>query len=159
MKIIINNTSMVPIYEQIMEQIKAQIISGELKENDILPSVRTMAKELKISALTVKKAYDNLEAEGMTVTVHGKGTYVAASNTQLMEEERRKEVETDLEAAIQKGRRCGMKEEEIRSFRPKEYYGLSVKAGDVTFTPDGKGHGLKNTGDTDLVFMALIIFD
>lgn len=115
MKIIINNTSMVPIYEQIMEQIKAQIISGELKENDILPSVRTMAKELKISALTVKKAYDNLEAEGMTVTVHGKGTYVAASNTQLMEEERRKEVETDLEAAIQKGRRCGMKEEEIRS--------------------------------------------
>ena len=115
MKLIINNTSMVPIYEQIMEQIKAQIISGELKENDILPSVRTMAKELKISALTVKKAYDNLEAEGMTVTVHGKGTYVAASNTQLMEEERRKEVETDLEAAIQKGRRCGMKEEEIRS--------------------------------------------
>lgn len=115
MKIIINNTSMVPIYEQIMEQIKAQIISGELKENDILPSVRTMAKELKISALTVKKAYDNLEAEGMTVTVHGKGTYVAASNTQLMEEERRKEVEADLEAAIQKGRRCGMKEEEIRS--------------------------------------------
>ena len=91
-----------------MEQIKAQIISGELKENDILPSVRTMAKELKISALTVKKAYDNLEAEGMTVTV-------AASNTQLMEEERRKEVEADLEAAIQKGRRCGMKEEEIRS--------------------------------------------
>ena len=87
MKIIINNSSMVPIYEQIMEQIKAQIISGELKENDILPSVRTMAKELKISALTAKKAYDNLEAEGMTVTVHGKGTYVAASNTQLMEEE------------------------------------------------------------------------
>ena len=115
MKLIINNTSMVPIYEQIMEQIKAQIIAGELKENDILPSVRTMAKELKISALTVKKAYDNLEAEGMTVTVHGKGTYVAASNTQLMEEERRKEVETDLEAAIQKGRRCGMKAEEIRS--------------------------------------------
>ena len=115
MKIIINNSSMVPIYEQIMEQIKAQIISGELKENDILPSVRTMAKELKISALTVKKAYDNLEAEGMTVTVHGKGTCVAASNTQLMEEERRKEVEADLEAAIQKGRRCGMKEEEIRS--------------------------------------------
>jgi GntR family transcriptional regulator len=115
MKIIINNTSMVPIYEQIMEQIKAQIISGELKENDILPSVRTMAKELKISALTVKKAYDNLEEDGMTVTVHGKGTYVAASNTQLMEEERRKEVEADLEAAIQKGRHCGMKEEEIRS--------------------------------------------
>ena len=88
-----------------------------------------MAKELKISALTVKKAYDNLEAEGMTVTVHGKGTYVAASNTQLMEEERRKEVEADLEAAIQKGRRCGMKEEErsVRclnlSWRMNDYVG------------------------------------
>ena len=116
MKIIINNSSMVPIYEQIMEQIKAQIISGELKENDILPSVRTMAKELKISALTVKKAYDNLEAEGMTVTVHGKGTYVAASNTQLMEEERRKEVEADLEAAIQKGRMNNY----VRNQRSKE---------------------------------------
>ena len=81
------------------------------------PPVRSlgMAKELKISALTVKKAYDNLEEEGMTVTVHGKGTYVAASNTQLMEEERRKEVEADLEAAVQKRRRCGMKEEEIRA--------------------------------------------
>ena len=69
----------------------------------------------KVSFFTVKKAYDNLEAEGMTVTVHGKGTYVAASNIQLMEEERRKEVEADLEAVIQKGRRCGMKGEEIRS--------------------------------------------
>ena len=115
MHIIINNSSMVPIYEQIMDQIKTAIIKGELHPDTVLPSVRSLSKELKISALTVKKAYDNLEAEGMTVTVHGKGTYVAASNTQLMEEERRKEVEADLEAAIQKGRRCGMKEEEIRS--------------------------------------------
>ena len=69
MKIIINSSSMVPIYEQIMEQIKAQIVSGKLKENDVLPSVRTLAKEQKISALTVKKAYDNLEQEGFTVTV------------------------------------------------------------------------------------------
>ena len=115
MKIIINNSSMVPIYEQIMEQIKAQIISGELKENDILPSVRTMAKELKISALTVKKAYDNLEEEGFTVTVHGKGTYVAATNKNLMREEQLKEVEYDLEQAIMKGRRCGLNDEEIRN--------------------------------------------
>ena len=115
MKIIINNTSMVPIYEQIMEQIKAQIISGELKENDILPSVRTMAKELKISALTVKKAYDNLEGEGFTITVHGKGTYVAATNKNLMREEQLKEVEHDLEQAIMKGRRCGLNDEEIRN--------------------------------------------
>ena len=114
MKIIINNTSMVPIYEQIMEQIKAQIISGELKENDILPSVRTMAKELKISALTVKKAYDNLEAEGMTVTVHGKGTYVTATNTELLLEEQKKELESDLERVIQKGRCYGISDEDIK---------------------------------------------
>lgn len=114
MKIIINNSSMVPIYEQIMDQIKAQITAGGLKENDVLPSVRTLAKDLKISALTVKKAYDNLEQEGFTVTVHGKGTYVAAANTERMLEEQRREVEEALEKAVGKGRRCGMSDEEIR---------------------------------------------
>ena len=114
MKLIVNGSSMVPIYEQVMEQIKALILNGSLKENDVLPSVRTLAKELKISALTVKKAYDYLEQEGFTVTVHGKGTYVAAANRELMLEEQRKEVEADLELAIQKGRRCGLKDEEIR---------------------------------------------
>lgn len=73
MKIIIQTTLMVPIYEQIVDQIKTLIRNGELKENDILPSVRTLSKELKISALTVKKAYDHLESEGFTITVHGKG--------------------------------------------------------------------------------------
>lgn len=115
MNIIINTLSMVPIYEQIVDQIKAHIRSGDLKENDILPSVRTLSKELKISALTVKKAYDNLEADGFTVTVHGKGTYVAAANTELLLEEQKKEVEADLEMAIQKGRRCGISDEDIRS--------------------------------------------
>ena len=114
MKIIINSSSMVPIYEQIMDQIKAKITAGDLKENDALPSVRTLAKELKISALTVKKAYDNLEQEGYTVTVHGKGTYVAAANTERMLEEQRREVEEGLEKAVGKGRRCGMSDEEIR---------------------------------------------
>ena len=114
MQIIINHSSMVPIYEQIIEQVKALILKGELKENDPLPSVRLLSKELKISALTVKKAYDNLEQEGFTVTVHGKGTYIAASNTELMKEEKRREVEADLELAIQKGRRYGMQDEEIR---------------------------------------------
>lgn len=114
MKIIINVSSMVPIYEQIMDQIKAQITAGDLKENDILPSVRTLAKEQKISALTVKKAYDNLEQEGYTITVHGKGTYVAAANTERMKEEQRREVEVDLENVIQKSRRCGLTDEEIR---------------------------------------------
>ena len=114
MKIIINSSSMIPIYEQIMDQIKAQIKAGDLKENDILPSVRTLAKDLKISALTVKKAYDNLELEGYTVTVHGKGTYVAAADAERMLEEQRREVESDLEKAVEKGRRCGLKDEEIR---------------------------------------------
>lgn len=115
MNIIINNSSMVPIYEQIVEQIKTLIRRGELVENDILPSVRTLSKELKISALTVKKAYDNLEAEGFTVTVHGKGTYVAAANTELLLEEQKKEVENDLKLAVQKGRRYGLSDEDIKS--------------------------------------------
>ena len=89
MKIIINHSSMVPIYEQIMEQIKAQVISGELKESDLLPYV-------------------------MTRTVHGKGKYVTASNKELMLEERRREVEADLEAAVMKGRRNGMTDEELK---------------------------------------------
>lgn len=115
MKIIINSSLMVPIYEQITDQIKALIRSGELKENDSLPSVRSLSKELKISALTVKKAYDSLEAEGYTATIHGKGTYVTANNTELLLEEQKKEVETDLEKAVLKGRRCGLSDEEIRS--------------------------------------------
>ena len=115
MKIIINTSLMVPIYEQIVDQIKMLIRNGELKENDNLPSVRTLSKELKISALTVKKAYDNLESEGFTVTVHGKGTYVAATNTELLLEEQKKELEADLEQAIQKGRRCGISDEDIES--------------------------------------------
>ena len=115
MKIIINNSLMIPIYEQVVDQIKTLIRNGKLKENDILPSVRTLSKELKISALTVKKAYDTLESEGFTVTVHGKGTYVAAMNAELLLEEQKKEVESDLEKAIQKGRRYGISDEEIRS--------------------------------------------
>ncbi len=114
MKLIINGSSMVPIYEQIMDQIKALIRSGKLIENDALPSVRSLSKELKISALTVKKAYDHLEQEGFTITVHGKGTYVAATNKELLLEEQRKEIETDLELAIQKGKRYGLTTEELK---------------------------------------------
>lgn len=115
MHIIVNTSSMVPIYEQIMDQVKTAVIAGELKEGAGLPSVRGLSKELKISALTVKKAYDNLEQEGFTVTVHGKGTFVAAVNPELLQEEHRKEVEADLEKVIQKARGCGMTEEEICS--------------------------------------------
>lgn len=115
MRIIINSSSMVPIYEQITDQIKALIQCGELKANDNLPSVRTLSKELKISALTVKKAYDSLEEDGFTVTIHGKGTYVASVSPQLLLEEQKKELETDLDMAVQKGRRYGISDEDIQS--------------------------------------------
>lgn len=115
MKIIINTSSMVPIYEQIIDQIKTMIRKQELKQNDQLPSVRALTKELKISALTVKKAYDELEREGFTVTIHGKGSYVTAANTELMMEEQKKEVEQDLEQAILKGRRFGISDEDIKT--------------------------------------------
>lgn len=114
MKIIVNNSSMVPIYEQIVEQIKAMIANKELKENDVLPSVRALAKELKISALTVKKAYDLLEEEGFTVTVHGKGTYVAAMNTERMLEEYKKEIESEFEETIRKSKRYGISREDVK---------------------------------------------
>ena len=103
MKLIIHGSSMVPIYEQIMDQIKTLIRNGELIENDALPSVRSLSKDLKISALTVKKAYDRLEQEGFTVTVHGKGTYVTAANKELLLEEQRKEIETDWNWPSKKG--------------------------------------------------------
>ena len=113
MKLIINNSSMQPIYEQIVAQVRNKIMQGELEEDTALPSVRTLAKDLRVSALTVKKAYDTLEQEGFVVTVHGKGSFVACANQELMLEEKKKEVETDLEKAIRKGRSCGMSNEEI----------------------------------------------
>ena len=112
MKIIINNSSMQPIYEQILGQIKNCIMRGELKEEEMLPSVRSLAKDLRVSALTVKKAYDTLEQDGFVITVHGKGSFVACANQEIMLEEKRKEVEADFEMAIRKGRRCGMSNQE-----------------------------------------------
>ncbi len=113
MNIIINNLSMQPIYDQIVSQIKAHIMQGKLKEEDMLPSVRGLAKDLRVSALTVKKAYDALEEQGFIVTVHGKGSFVACANQDLMLEEKRKEVENDMEMLIRKGRSCGMSNEEL----------------------------------------------
>lgn len=113
MRIILNNASMVPIYEQLIDQIKNEIISGSLAENEILPSVRSLSAELRISALTVKKAYDRLEEEGFVVTVHGKGTYVAATDKQLALEARKKTVEDDFAAAIQKASSIGLTKDEI----------------------------------------------
>lgn len=114
MKLIINNSSMQPIYEQIAEQIKGKIMRGELQADTVLPSVRTLAKDLKVSALTVKKAYDALDMEGFIITIHGKGSFVAFANQERMLEEKKKEVEMDFEMAIRKGRSCGMSSEELR---------------------------------------------
>lgn len=114
MHIILNHSSMIPIYEQIETQIKNEILSGRLLPDEVLPSVRALSGELRISALTVKKAYDKLEAEGFVVTVHGKGTFVAATDKQLAFEARRKSVEDDFSKAIEKARAIGLAEEEIR---------------------------------------------
>lgn len=113
MHIILNHSSMVPIYEQLMEQIKSDIIQSELKEGEALPSVRTLAGELRISALTVKKAYDKLEEEGFVTTVHGKGTYVSASDKQLALGARQKAIEDDFDKVIDRALSMGMKKEEI----------------------------------------------
>ena len=101
------------MYEQIVGAI-SKYYRGELKVHDSLPSVRKLAKDLKIHALTVKKAYDLLEEEGFIITVHGKkGSFVANTHHELLLEEQRKSVENDLEAAINKARRYGMSDEEI----------------------------------------------
>lgn len=114
MQIILNNTSMIPIYEQLVDQVKQQILTGVMAEYQVLPSVRALAGELKISALTVKKAYDKLEEDGFVVTVHGKGTYVAPTNRALAMEARRKAVEEEFTKALEKARAVGMTPEEIR---------------------------------------------
>ena len=114
MNIIINNSSMTPIYEQIVSQMKEKIMTGQLKPDTMLPSVRTLSKDLRISALTVKKAYDAMEQEGYIVTVHGKGSFVANMNPNLAMEEKQKEVEKLFEQGIRKAKECGMTVEDTQ---------------------------------------------
>ncbi|MBO4458433.1 MAG: GntR family transcriptional regulator [Butyrivibrio sp.] len=114
MQIVINSSSMVPVYEQLMDNMKQEIISGELKEGEMLPSVRKLANELKISSLTVKKAYDRLEEEGFIVTVHGKGSFVAATDMALAAEARKKSIEEEFAVSVERARALGLKDEEIR---------------------------------------------
>lgn len=114
MHMIINHSSMVPIYEQIMNQLKLEIVQGKLKADSMLPSVRALAGEQKISALTVKKAYDALEQEGYVVTVHGKGTFVSQINPEILRETKRREIEEALAETIVRARTCGMSKAEVR---------------------------------------------
>ena len=113
MHILINHSSMVPIYEQVADQVKKNISSGELKEGQVLPSVRALSSQLRISALTVKKSYDRLEDEGFVVTVQGKGTYVSTGDLSFAEEARRRAVEDDFKKAVDKAIAAGMRPEEI----------------------------------------------
>lgn len=101
MKIIISNSSSVPIYEQIKKAIINQIISKELKENESLPSIRTLASDIRISVMTIKKAYDELEKEGFIISRQGKGTFVAPVNTELAREQAKKDIEDYLNKIIE----------------------------------------------------------
>lgn len=114
MRIIINTSSMIPIYEQIADCVKKLIVSGELQSGDALPSVRQLAQELKISALTVKKAYDRLEEEGFAETIHGKGTQVSCGNLEMLREQRAREAEDALSRAVERAKAGGLTAEEIR---------------------------------------------
>src|SRR5512137_2499255 len=108
MRILIANSSPDPIYEQIVRQVKAQIISGDLREGEPLPSIRKLAQDLQISVITTKRAYDELEAEGFLDTVAGKGTFVAAQNAEFLREKRMKSVEERLAAAVDEARLMGL---------------------------------------------------
>lgn len=113
MRIVISNSSPDPIYEQIVRQIKAQILSGELAEGAPLPSIRKLALELQISVITSKRAYDELEREGFIDTVGGKGTFVAAQNPEFMREKRMKAVEEKLAAAVAEARLLAVPPEQL----------------------------------------------
>lgn len=97
MKIIISNSSVVPIYEQIKNAIINQIMSGELEENESIPSIRSLAQDIRISVMTIKKAYDELENEGYIITRQGKGSFVAPKNTSLLQEQAKKDIEKHIE--------------------------------------------------------------
>lgn len=113
MTVLIDNKSGIPIYDQIYSQIKAQIISGELQENEMLPSIRGLAKDLRISFITTKRAYEELEREGFIYTVPAKGCYVAQKNTELLREENLKKIEEHLEQIIRLAATCGLTREDI----------------------------------------------
>lgn len=113
MELIIRNTTGQPIYDQISSQIKAQIIAGKLQPGDALPSIRGLAKDLKISVITTKRAYDELEADGFVTTVAGKGCFVAKKNLDLVREHQLKELEDHLSAAVELSKSCGVSREEL----------------------------------------------
>lgn len=113
MRIIVSNSSNQPIYEQISSQIKGMILKGKLNEGDLLPSIRGLAKDLQISVITTKRAYDELEKEGFIETVQGKGSYVAGQNKELMREKKLKVIEEKLFEVVEESKLLGLNYKEV----------------------------------------------
>ena len=114
MKILLSNASPSPIYEQILRQIRAQILSGDLHEGEALPSIRKLAQTLQISVITTKRAYDELEREGLIDTVGGKGTFVASPNAEFLREKRVRAVEEKLGEAVLEAQSAGIGNKELK---------------------------------------------
>ena len=123
MNIIISNSSNKPIYEQITDQIRQMIMNGELRPGEPLPSMRFLAKELRISVITTKRAYEELERDGFICTQVGKGSFVADSNQEIVREAQLREIENLLEAAVEKSRYCGLRLEELKELLTMIYEG------------------------------------
>lgn len=113
MNILIDNKNGMPIYEQIYTQIKNQIISDDLKEDEPLPSIRNLAKDLRISVITTKRAYDELEKDGYIYTVVGKGCFVAPKNVELLKEENLRKIEEHIQEIAQLAKICRLSKNEI----------------------------------------------
>ena len=113
MKMIISNSSSIPIYEQIKKSIINQILEGELNEDELLPSIRVLAQDIKISAMTIKKAYDELEKEGYLKSIQGKGTFVAPKNTELAKEQAQKDIENYIEKIVDISNRFEIDENDV----------------------------------------------
>ena len=123
MVIILSNSSDEPIYQQIVTQIKAQIMSGELAAGEALPSMRMLAQQLRISVITTKRAYEELEKEGFIETIAGKGCYVKAQNTEFLREETIRQTEEILAKACERARMCGLSLEEMKEILELVYGG------------------------------------
>ena len=113
MNILIDNKSGAPIYDQIYSQIKSQIISGVLREDDMLPSIRGLAKDLRISFITTKRAYEELEKDGFIYTLPGKGCYVAPKNVELLREKNMKKIEEHIDEIVRLGASCNLSKKDI----------------------------------------------
>lgn len=122
MNIIISNKSGIPIYEQIIKEIKDEIIKGDLEKDSLLPSIRNLARELRVSVITVKKAYEELEREGYVYTIRGKGTFVADANLDLIKKDKSKEIEKELLKTIDNAKSIGLNYEALKDILKTLWY-------------------------------------